>query len=323
MCDFYNSNYGPEIIVHAHEAMDKIEKLDKSDKSLLLFTDLNLTLEYADEVVKRVDKLKSDGYNLELLLLDHHGTGVDCDAKYDWYHLDTSRSATKITYDYFKERFEYIDSSVDSWLAPLVKTTNAIDIWLEDDEYFEFGKVCMKLISSSKEVNKVIFKDENVRYKFYLMREAIKYIDKQDPHIALDENIYFIKKRYIQDDKNDTYENLVSKYLENLIKEDSERFTIEYKGHKGIMTYSLGSISVIANHFMKKNPCFAFFMDVNFKGTISLRGHNIIDVSAMAKELFGGGGHPNASGGKIKDFKESFCYEEVKKQIINIIDQKS
>jgi oligoribonuclease NrnB/cAMP/cGMP phosphodiesterase (DHH superfamily) len=323
-CTYYNSNYGPEILVHANKCIELIKLADKDIESMLLFTDLNLTLDHAKDIVSKVEELKKDGYKVELLLLDHHGTGKDCDAKYEWYYLDTSRSATKITYDYFKEKYTYINSSVDEWLAPLVKATNAVDIWLEDDSSFELGKVIMKMISSSKEINKFILKDENSRYKFHLLKETSRYINKESAHIELDENLYFIKKDFFRkDDTNDTFENLVSEYLENQLSKNRDKFTIEYKGHKGIVTYSLGSISVIANYFLKKNPEFAFFMDINFKGNVSLRGHGIIDVSAMAKELFDGGGHPNASGGKIKGFEESFLYDVVKAQVEKIVQTKS
>jgi oligoribonuclease NrnB/cAMP/cGMP phosphodiesterase (DHH superfamily) len=43
----------------------------------------------------------------------------------------------------------------------------------------------------------------------------------------------------------------------------------------------------------------------------------------MAKELFDGGGHPNASGGKIKGFEESFLYDVVKAQVEKIVQTKS
>lgn len=319
-CEFYNSNYGDEIIAHFRDCISTISNMEKTQKYMLLFTDLNLTLDYCAEVEKSISNLKADGFDIELLLLDHHGTGVDCQAKYKWYYLDTSKSATKITYEYFKSNYKYKDQSVDVWLNPFVIAVNAVDIWLENDTSFEFGKVCLRLINTSNEINKTIFKDENIRYKFYLLTEASKFMQNDNANILLDENIYFIKKNYIKGDlANDTFDNLLSIFIESLLSSNKDYYTIEYKGHKGIVTYALGNISVIANHFLKKNPSYAFFVDVSSKGTVSLRGNNIIDVSAMAKNLFDGGGHPNASGGKIKDFKECFSYTAIKEQLINII----
>ena len=49
-----------------------------------------------------------------------------------------------------------------------------------------------------------------------------------------------------------------------------------------------------------------FYMDINSRGFFSLRSNNKIDVSNMAQNIGKGGGHKNASGGKIDHFKDSF-----------------
>jgi oligoribonuclease NrnB/cAMP/cGMP phosphodiesterase (DHH superfamily) len=320
-CEFFNSHYGPEILAHVDETLNIIKNSSKEEEYMILITDLNLTIEYSEQMLSKLNPLIEDGYKITLQLLDHHGTGKDCDAKYDWYYLDTTRSATKITYDFFKEKYGYSDS-IDEWLSPFVKAVNAVDIWLENDSSFEFGKVCLRLIAKANEINKIIFKDQNIDYKFYLLKEASKYLSKENAHIALDENIYFIKKDYIKKDKNDTFDNLLSSFIEHLITNELDKFTVNYGEYKGVVTYQLGGISVVANHFLKKHPEYAFFIDVSHRGSVSIRGHDIIDVSAFAKKFFDGGGHPNASGGKIKDFKESFQYEVVKNQIVEIISKK-
>lgn len=38
-------------------------------------------------------------------------------------------------------------------------------------------------------------------------------------------------------------------------------------------------------------------------------------MSVLAKKYFNGGGHANASGGKIEGFKESFLYEDIYENI--------
>ncbi|MCI6988615.1 MAG: DHHA1 domain-containing protein, partial [Campylobacter sp.] len=78
----------------------------------------------------------------------------------------------------------------------------------------------------------------------------------------------------------------------------------------------------IGNDFLVKNPGFDFFMDISSKKTISLRANNKIDVSKMASDIFGGGGHANASGGVMPSFKEAYAYEAVKDQVQAYINQK-
>lgn len=53
---------------------------------------------------------------------------------------------------------------------------------------------------------------------------------------------------------------------------------------------------------------------------MSLRANNACDVSLLAKKCFNGGGHPNASGGKIEGFKESFVYADIKECVQNILE---
>ena len=55
---------------------------------------------------------------------------------------------------------------------------------------------------------------------------------------------------------------------------------------------------------------------------MSMRANNKVDVSLIAKEWAGGGGHPNASGGRISGFKEQYRYDRVKEQIERLIASK-
>ncbi len=64
-------------------------------------------------------------------------------------------------------------------------------------------------------------------------------------------------------------------------------------------------------------------MDINFRGHFSLRGNDKLDVSKMAAEIGNGGGHPNASGGKVENYKDSFVYNNVKHFIQTYIDDKT
>ena len=73
---------------------------------------------------------------------------------------------------------------------------------------------------------------------------------------------------------------------------------------------------------MVANEDYAFYMDVNFRGNFSLRSNNKLDVSEMAAHIGNGGGHPNASGGKIDGYKDSFVYADVRKFVQDYIDKK-
>ena len=98
--------------------------------------------------------------------------------------------------------------------------------------------------------------------------------------------------------------------------------TIYYKGYKGFLSYGLGNTSIIGNGFLTKFPDYDFIVDVSYRGTMSLRANNQVSVAEISKEWCGGGGHPNAAGGRIQGFKEQFRYDKVKQQIESLINRR-
>ncbi len=314
----YNANYGAEVKQTLELILQNVISDNKS--ATILITDLNLTSDESRWLNNEIIKLNENKKDITLLLLDHHGTGEDSAQKYDWYFLDTSRSATKITYDYVKENFELDEPQ---WMKKFVNIVNAVDLWkMEEKENFEYGKVCMRLVSETRELNKIMFADVDNNYKISLLLEATKYIDKENAPIVLDEKIHMLKKDFFKKDKNDTLDNLVTEYIVKLLGEAKDEKTIYYKGYRGYLSYGVGNTSIIGNGFLLTYPEYDFIVDVSYRGTVSLRANNKVSVSQISKEWTGGGGHPNAAGGRIIGFKEQFRYDLVKKQIQKIINEK-
>ncbi len=316
---FLNANYGLEVKLSIKKVIEEIKKLTNEDEIFFLITDVNLTPNEAKNLDKEIKLLKDDNYNITLQLLDHHATGQASADKYEWYFLDTKRCATKIVYDYMLKEFSsYDDKSLKKFEA-LVNAINAIDIWLEDEIFnFEFGKVLLSMVSRAREINATLFSDENRDYRLYLMQEAATFINENNANIKLDDNIHFLKKSYLalNNDEN-TIDNLSASYLVSLLVNKKEELTVFYNGHKGLLTYTLGGISIPANAFLKANKDYDFFIDVGKKGHTSLRADGIVDVSALACKMADGGGHVNAAGCRFDDFKESIDYNVVKTFVQN------
>ena len=56
---------------------------------------------------------------------------------------------------------------------------------------------------------------------------------------------------------------------------------------------------------------------------MGIRASGKIDVSVMARKLFGGGGHPNAAGGRMQGgIRDGFVYENVKAQVVDWINSR-
>lgn len=314
----YNANYGPEVRQKLELILENISK--GSTPSLILITDLNLTFEESRWLNNEVNKMNDDKKNITLILLDHHGSGEDSANKYEWYFLDTSRCATKITYDYAKEHFELNEPA---WMNKFVNVVNAVDLWKQEEfDNFEFGKVCMRLVTESRELNRVMFEDDDINFKLSLLLESTKYLDEPNAPILLDEKIHLLKKEFFMRDKDDTLDNLATKYVVELLGQARDEKTIYYKGYRGYLSYGVGNTSIIGNGFLLAYPEYDFIVDVSYRGTMSLRANNNVSVSLISKEWANGGGHPNAAGGRIIGFKEQYRYDKVKKQIEKIINDK-
>ncbi|ADV45738.1 DHH family phosphoesterase [Nitratifractor salsuginis] len=317
----YNANYGPEVTARLGEILNRIkeERLRDPEKEfLILITDLNLSTKECNALEKGAMEAGA-----KLQLLDHHGTGASAAERFAWYTLDTSRSATKITYDWLREHFGF---DPEGHYEKIVEAINAIDIWVEESPYFPYGKVLLGMISGAREVNRILFPDEDRAYKLSLIDTAAKILEDvplEEAPIVLDEALHSHKKAFFRLEKNDTKDNLVANYVTRLLSREKDRLTINYKGYKGLLGYNVGNTSLIGNAFLLANPDYDFYMDVNSRGNFSLRSNNKLDVSAMAAEIGNGGGHPNASGGKIENYKDSFVYSDLRDFIQNYIDEKS
>jgi len=320
--EYFNANYGMEVKLTILKVLENITNY-KDEDILVIISDLNLTLQESIDLDSEIKRLNDEGYNITLQLLDHHITGKKSAEKFSWYFLDDKRCATKIVYDYIFEEYEGFDSNTTSWLKPLVDSINAVDIWLEhESKNFEFGKVLMSMITKVKEINNILFANISREFKFYLLKKAAKFLDEIDGHIKLDNEVHFMKKEFLKlNDKDDTLDNLSAHYLVKSLDDIKDELTVIYNGQKGLLTYCLGSISIPANAFLKANPDYDFFIDINKKGNASFRADGKLDVSLLAGKIANGGGHVNASGGKFEDFKETIDFQEVKSYIQNKLDK--
>lgn len=314
----YNANYGPEVPARLEEIVNKIEqdKFIHGDRveALILITDLNLTSKEGNWIEKEAVRIGA-----KLQLLDHHATGKPASERFAWYKLDTSRCATLITYDWLQVHYAF-DKEND--LANIVKAINTIDIWVSDDELFEYGKVMLGMISGAREINRILFPSQDRAFKLSLIEAAKQRVKDHNAPIKLDDDLHQIKKSFFKQEKNNTKDNLVAFYVTDLLTEEKQRLTINYKGYKGILGYNVGNASIIGNTCMLNNPDYDFYMDVNFRGNFSLRSNNKLDVSQMAAHIGNGGGHPNASGGKLEGYKDSFVYTNIRKFVQEYIDKK-
>ncbi|RDU62650.1 DHH family phosphoesterase [Helicobacter sp. MIT 14-3879] len=322
---FYNANYGKEVEVRINNVLNNIKQSD-SKNFLILITDLNLSLNEAKFLQDEVNLLNMTNKTIKIKLLDHHITGKDCANIYEWYHLDSSMCASKLAFYELRKEFGIKNSS---WLEVFVEMINSADTWQENGFAFDFGKVAMGMIAQSKEFSRFMFDDYDREFKLNMLYYAKDYLldaannVKENANVTLDNNIFLFKKEILGGDKyTQTMEEILSIKQTELLSKNKEKYCIYIMDKKGILTYGIGGISILANLFLKQNSEFDFFIDVGLRGSLSLRSNGNCDVSLMSKDFFNGGGHKNAAGGKIDGFKETFLYEEAREQIEHFLKDK-
>ena len=297
------------------EIVDDIVSDGSNKDSIILVTDLNLTQKEANWIEKEALNL-----GVGLQLLDHHVTGEKTAVNHTWYHLDVAHCGTWLTYEWLQNKYEFDNTNE---LRMLVDTINSVDMWHSNSELFEYGKVMMSMISGAREINRTMFASHDMQYKLTLIENAKEIFSHENAHIELDDNIHKLKKEFFTIDKNDTKDNLVASYMVSMMTAERDRFTITYNGYKGMLGYLVGNASIIGNAFLVANPDYNFYMDINFRGGFSLRGNDTLDVSEMAAVVGNGGGHRNASGGKVDGYSDSFVYEDIRDFVQKYIDSKS
>ncbi len=318
---FYNSNYGNEITARIKEIEHDLQHLDTKEEMLILVTDVNITREECKLLDQAVARMKFLGKKVSIQLLDHHQTGAPQAKEYSWYHLDTTKCATLLTFEYFCQH--YPEVSLPEEMATYVQAVNAFDLWHEASEWFEFGKVLNRYMVEAKEINKMLFGDDNVAYRLKLLKATFPYLEG-NRYIEMDDDLIVHKKSSLYPGQKETLDNLTSLYITELLSKRKNDMIVLYGEYKGLLTSQIGNTSVLGNSFLKNNPEFDFFMDVAPSGNVSLRADNKMDVSAFAQEYFGGGGHPNAAGGRMGNIlRECYSYRELKQAVQSFIDDKS
>ncbi len=316
----YNSNYGREVSARIYEILNAIAQ-SKESEFLILISDLNLNLNEAQYLQDKIQEHRLQNRNIQIQLLDHHISGKEVAESFHWYFLDTNRCATKIVYEFLKKHYAILEPKNTTWLEPLVEMVNSVDIWDTQGYGFELGKVCMRMINQSSELNRFMFDDENRDYKLKLLEEVKNYLFLENAHVAYDNDLFKLKKIALGGDPDaETMDNISSNAQTHLLSLKKHDCSVYYQDKKGFLSYSMGGISVLANLFLTQNPDFDFYMDVNAKGNVSLRANGNCDVCGLSQMCFNGGGHRNASGGKIDGFRESFNYRDIKEQVEEILN---
>lgn len=335
--EYFNSNYGEEItktLIHIFKLIKSYRASGNTDEILLLITDLNLTEEQA-KFVENINGFE----NAEVVLLDHHISGKDVAKDREWYILDTTSSATMLTFLYFFKMFYPDRERSETDIMELAKIVDTYDLWIEDrDLDFAIGK-CFSFYLDS--VNHYVPRKIYQQQHDGIVRDLVFHVSYA---YDTDKKVYDLFRHVVIEYVKDTYEldsypaSLqdaielidVKSILAELDCSVSERATI--LNSVGIPPYRDRHVTVelgvyysdkhisssVMNKVLKEKPEIFGLMVINPSGTASLRSIGMLNVSKIAK-LFGGGGHICAAGCKFERKDESTTIGEYVNYIVNYV----
>lgn len=304
---FFNVNYGAELWGAINLVSSCLEKGD-----LLLITDLNLSTEQC-EFLDNASKEKL----FEIQVWDHHASGSKESERYDWYYLDTTKSATAITL----EKLEEMNFKFSSEEFELVYLVNIYDTWQENNSLMSLAKS----LNQTFHDNKGIFPEELVNeerdFLFFMIKRMSKNLMEKNI-LGAESLIYSLKQEYFG--KEHTYNTpmhiLQIEFMYEKLIEKNEFLRFELNGLVGEAYFGLSKIfQEFSSIRLKKNLEVDFLVNINNKGYLSLRTQKEIDLSVIAQKYFFGGGHCKASGGSLlngpNNFKKAGAFEQFLKQI--------
>jgi len=298
---FFNVNYGDPIT----EALDKVLFVGSKGDSLLI-TDLNLTWDQCTQVELLITK------GIEVQLLDHHGTGTAQSEKYDWYHLDTSICATKITYEFFLKKdskmlelkgvsdiiniydlYQVEDALINKAKALNTAHMNTVHL-IPDLDLFDTPRRNF-ILSAIPLFVKSIFDSKSIR----VFESEVNGIQRDILQVALDSigSEFSIPQEFLDDMSISV---IIAEYTHALIMSRRNEFVtdIYINGLHGELYVGLSKISqeffAIRNASLESDFC----VNINNRGYLGFRSVGDKHVSPIAKSI-GGGGHPNAAGAPL------------------------
>ncbi len=296
----FNSDYRdiPAVVDRVVE-----EILAKGEPAGILLTDLNLTLDQADQIDKRVKKLKVP---TTLQLLDHHATGADVAAKYDWYYLDTERCATKLAYESVAARMPEARQAQYALRADFVDMG---DRWLKDEPLFRKSLYLLGLVMQDDHLAPPL-SDLKRAYRFHIIESFFAAHERGDNLEVIERSLYDIRKQFLEGriDKadmnnpelplNDKFHLLSAAVLDEttvpMVMIDGVKTGIFYNWPHDVWR------GVIMD-MMETRQVMDMAIGVRGNGKLSLRANPGVDAGAISAKYFRGGGHPGAAGGELKD----------------------
>ncbi|MFP4154982.1 MAG: DHHA1 domain-containing protein [Halothiobacillaceae bacterium] len=297
---FFNADYRdiPQVLARIFDEIDAAR-----EPASVLITDLNLTIDQANWMLRRRRKLKLP---VHLQLLDHHATGAECAEKFDWYHLDTDRCATRLT-------FEAVSALMaESQRERMRQRADFVDVgdrWLKDSPDFRRSIYLIGLIMQDDHLAPPLSDLKRI-YRFHLIEGFFKALEDGASLEDIERSLYDLRKQFLKGrvEKRvfaDRELPLADKFhkLSAEVLDPTSIPMLEIDGYRAglFLNWPHDVWRGVIMELMENQQRMDMAIGVRGNGKLSLRANPGVDVGTIASRYFGGGGHPGAAGGELRE----------------------
>lgn len=297
---FYNADYRdvPQVLATIFDEIDAAR-----EPASVLITDLNLTIDQANWMLRRRRKLKLP---VQLQLLDHHATGAECADKFDWYHLDTDRCATKLA---FESVSALMAEPQRDWMRRRADFVDVGDRWLKESPDFRRSIYLIGLIMQDDQLAPPLADLKRI-YRFHLIEGFFKALEEGATLEEIERGLYDLRKQFLKGrvekrvyaDSELPLADKFHKLSAEVLDPDSIPM-LEIDGYRAgvFLNWPHDVWRGVIMELMENQKRMDMAIGVRGNGKLSLRANPGVDVGQIAARYFGGGGHPGAAGGELRE----------------------
>ena len=259
--------------------LDFINKEEYKGYDYIFITDISVN----EDVAKKINEINSE--KNKFILIDHHETSKWLN-KYSWAKVQSEVNL-------FADKFKKVSGT---YLFALYLKDNFREE-IERHNYYQIISFILSVDSYDtwnwKEIDDNCFLSKELNDLFYILGRK-RFIDIIFMDISKGMEIKEIIEKFsllleLEEDKKRRY---IKSKSESIIEKE---FIVEDKIYKFGVVFAEQFVSELGNKLNELNPQYDFIMIIG-DGKVSLRTiYDEIKVNEIA-ELFGGGGHPKASG---------------------------
>lgn len=291
----FNVNYGKPITAAIEDVFKTIKSTDK-----LYITDLNI--DEAQAATLEQGRLE---IGFELVLLDHHETGKNVAAKYDWYTYVSDKCATRIVHEYFGE---------PEFSKSIAYFVDIYDLYRIEHKDINKAKCLNNILMERRKVFPEVLEKYQRLFNFKLIEDTADMLAMGFNIMIVEGSTYMLERDffdYNEKFKHEPINTVKVRFMYEAIIESEMYTKVEIDGQKGEIYVGLSSIFQEFSAMRNAEGELDFVCNINPQGYIGFRsGKGKANVAEIAKKYFNGGGHENASGGSLPGVQEGRRYKE-------------